>query len=53
VNIAAMQVGRDTAGGQAVSVLTLDSVPAAGVIEDVAREIGARSVHLVDLSESE
>jgi D-3-phosphoglycerate dehydrogenase len=51
VNIAAMQVGREVAGGPAVSVLTLDSVPPAAVIEDVAREIGARSAHLVDLSD--
>ena len=51
VNIAAMQVGRDVAGGQAVSVLTLDSVPPASSIDDVAREIGARSAHLVDLSD--
>ena len=51
VNIAAMQVGRDVAGGQAVSVLTLDSVPPASSIDDVAREIGAQSAHLVDLSD--
>ncbi len=51
VNIAAMQVGREVAGGPAVSVLTLDSVPPAAAIDDVAREIGARSAHLVDLSD--
>jgi D-3-phosphoglycerate dehydrogenase len=51
VNIAAMQVGREVAGGPAVSVLTLDSVPTAAVVDDVAREIGAQSAHLVDLSD--
>jgi D-3-phosphoglycerate dehydrogenase len=51
VNIAAMQVGREVAGGPAVSVLTLDSVPAGPVVDDVAREIGARTAHLVDLSD--
>jgi D-3-phosphoglycerate dehydrogenase / 2-oxoglutarate reductase len=51
VNIAAMQVGRENVGGDAVSVLTLDSAAPAEVVEEVAREVGARSVHLVDLSE--
>ncbi|MEJ2579894.1 MAG: phosphoglycerate dehydrogenase [Kineosporiaceae bacterium] len=50
VNIAAMQVGRENVGGDAVSVLTLDSAAPAEVVEEVAREVGARSVHLVDLS---
>lgn len=51
VNIAAMQVGREAVGGEAVSVLTLDSAAPTAVVDEVAREIGARSAHQVDLSE--
>jgi len=51
VNIAAMQVGRDSEGGVAVSVLTLDSAPAAHVVDDIAREIGASSARLVTLDD--
>jgi len=51
VNIAAMQVARAVEGGQAVSVLTLDSAASQAVLDDVAREIGAISAELVDLSE--
>jgi D-3-phosphoglycerate dehydrogenase len=51
VNIAAMQVARAVEGGQAVSVLTLDSAASQTVLDDVAREIGAISAELVDLSE--
>jgi len=50
-NIAAMQVGRDVEGGEAVSVLTLDTAVGAPVIEQIAREIGARSARLVELSD--
>jgi D-3-phosphoglycerate dehydrogenase len=51
VNIAAMQVGRANEGGVAVSVLTLDSAPGAHVVDDISREIGASSVHLVTLDD--
>ena len=51
VNIAAMQVGRRTVGGEAVSVLTLDSAAPGAVVDEVAREIGARAAHQVDLSD--
>src|SRR5262249_11653871 len=50
VNIAAMQVGRDNAGGQAVSVLTLDDAIPPGMAEEIQREVGASTVRLVDLS---
>ena len=49
VNIAAMQVGRTDQGGEAVSVLTLDGEVPAGVIAEIAVEVGAESVRLVDL----
>ena len=49
VNIAAMQVGRTTEGGSALSVLTLDDAVPVHIAEDVAREVGASAVRLVDL----
>ncbi len=49
VNIASMQVGRTDAGGEAVSVLTLDAVAEQHVIDEIAAEVGARSVRLVTL----
>jgi D-3-phosphoglycerate dehydrogenase / 2-oxoglutarate reductase len=51
VNIAAMQVARGDAGGEAVSVLTLDSTVPAGTLEEVAREVEATSVRVVDLED--
>lgn len=51
VNIAAMQVGRAAEGGVAVSVLTLDSAAPAGVIDEIAREIGASWARLVTLDD--
>jgi D-3-phosphoglycerate dehydrogenase len=51
VNIASMQVGRTDAGGEAVSVLTLDAVAEQHVIDEIATEVGARSVRLVTLAE--
>ncbi len=49
VNIASMQVGRTDAGGEAVSVLTLDARAGQQVIDEIAAEVGARSVRLVTL----
>jgi D-3-phosphoglycerate dehydrogenase len=51
VNIAAMQVARGDAGGEAVSVLTLDSTVPAATLEEVAREVEATSVRVVDLED--
>ena len=51
VNIAAMQVARNVEGGQAVSVLTLDSAASPEVVEAVANEIAAWSVVLVELGD--
>ena len=51
VNIASMQVGRTDAGGEAVSVLTLDAVAPQTVIDDITAEVGARSVRLVSLTD--
>jgi D-3-phosphoglycerate dehydrogenase len=51
VNIAAMQVGRATEGGEAVCVLTLDQSVPPGVVDDLVREVGASAARLVDLTE--
>jgi D-3-phosphoglycerate dehydrogenase len=51
VNIAGMQVSRDTRGGHALGVLTLDSAVPADVVDAIAAAIGARTARAVDLSE--
>ncbi len=49
VNIAGMQVSRAKPGGEALIVLTVDSAIPAEALEQIAKEIGAREVHAVDL----
>ncbi|MDP9221140.1 MAG: phosphoglycerate dehydrogenase [Actinomycetota bacterium] len=51
VNIAGMQVGRDQRGGDAVVALTVDSAIPAGVLSDIAEQIGAETARVVDLSD--
>ncbi|HSE55727.1 MAG TPA: phosphoglycerate dehydrogenase [Nocardioidaceae bacterium] len=51
VNIAGMQVSRDSRGGHALVAMTLDSAVPAGVLDDIAAEIGAINVRQVDLVE--
>ncbi len=51
VNIASMQVSRDTQGGHALVGMTLDSAVPAAVLEEIASEIGAESARAVDLSD--
>ena len=51
VNIGSMQVGRADTGGQAISVLTLDSTVPAGTLDEIAREVDAASVRVVDLED--
>jgi D-3-phosphoglycerate dehydrogenase len=51
VNIAGMQVARSTAGGDALVALTVDSTIPAGVLTDIAGEIGATSARAVDLTD--
>jgi len=50
INIAGMQVGRDKRGGAAVVALTVDSAIPAGVLAEIAEEIGAETARVVDLS---
>ncbi len=49
VNIAAMQIARDVAGGTALSVLTIDSTAPADVLDDIRGRIDAVSLTAVDL----
>ncbi|GAA2363942.1 D-3-phosphoglycerate dehydrogenase [Catellatospora methionotrophica] len=51
VNIAAMQVARREAGGEALMTLTVDSPVAADLLQRAAENIGAVSVSAVDLTE--
>jgi D-3-phosphoglycerate dehydrogenase len=51
VNIAAMQVSRREAGGEALMVLTVDSAIPAEALSEIAQNIGATSARTVDLTE--
>jgi D-3-phosphoglycerate dehydrogenase / 2-oxoglutarate reductase len=51
VNIAGMQVARDTKGGHALVALSVDSVIPADVLEEIGSAIDAASVRGVDLTE--
>jgi D-3-phosphoglycerate dehydrogenase len=49
VNIASMSLSRDTAGGQALTVLNLDSVPAAEALEEIQKNPDIYDVKVVIL----
>jgi D-3-phosphoglycerate dehydrogenase len=49
VNIAAMQVSRRSAGGEALMTLTVDSAVPADLLGEAVREIGAAAASAVDL----
>ncbi|MGH3678784.1 MAG: phosphoglycerate dehydrogenase [Natronosporangium sp.] len=49
VNIAAMQVSRRSAGGEALMALTVDSSVPADILHEAANEIGAAAASAVDL----
>ncbi|MEP7369046.1 MAG: phosphoglycerate dehydrogenase [Dermatophilaceae bacterium] len=51
INIGGMQVARDAAGGQALGVITVDSQIPAAVLSEIAQEIGAMTVRVVDLDQ--
>jgi D-3-phosphoglycerate dehydrogenase len=51
INIAGMQVARDTKGGHALVALSVDSVVPPAVLEEIGRAIDAVSVRAVDLTE--
>jgi D-3-phosphoglycerate dehydrogenase len=49
VNIGGMQVARTDEGGKALVAMTVDSAIPAEVVSAIGREIGADSIHVVDL----
>lgn len=49
VNIASMSLGREMAGGQALTALTLDSVPPASCLEELRSESAVTNVRVVTL----
>src|SRR5205814_6535092 len=49
VNIASMSLSRDTAGGRALTVLNLDSVPPQEVLEEIQRDPDISNVKVVKL----
>ena len=49
VNIASMSLSRDTAGGQALTVLNLDSVPPAEVLDEIQKDPDISNVKVVRL----
>ena len=50
INIAGMQVGRATAGGRALTVLTVDSAVPNATMDTIVAEIGAGYGKAVDLA---
>jgi D-3-phosphoglycerate dehydrogenase / 2-oxoglutarate reductase len=49
VNIANMSLSRDTAGGQALTVLTLDSVPPQAVLDELQKDPDLSNVKVIKL----
>ena len=49
VNIASMSLNRDSAGGQALTVLNLDSVPPPGVLAEIQNDPDISNVRVVKL----
>ena len=49
INIAGMQVARNSAGGEALMALTVDSGVSANVLEDLKKETGSKLVQSVNL----
>ena len=51
INIAGMQVSRDSRGGHALVALTVDSAIPPAVLDAIVSEVGAGSGRTVDLDE--
>ena len=49
VNIANMSLSRDSKGGHALTVLNLDSVPPAGLLEEIQKDPDISNVRVVKL----
>ena len=52
VNIAGAQVGRRSAGGEALMALSLDSAVPADVLAEIGTVIGAAAARTADLTEA-
>jgi len=50
-NIGGMQVARDSAGGEALMVLTVDSRIPAAVLTEISQEIGTITIRVADLDD--
>jgi D-3-phosphoglycerate dehydrogenase len=51
VNIAGMQVSRDTKGGQALVALSVDSAIPADTLTEISSAIDATAIHAVDITD--
>ena len=51
INIAGMQIAREAAGGEALSVLTVDSRVDEDILDRVAQAIDARVMRAIDVVE--
>ena len=49
VNIASMSLSRDAAGGEALTVLNLDSVPPASLLDEIKKDSDISNVRVVKL----
>jgi D-3-phosphoglycerate dehydrogenase len=49
VNIASMSLSRDTVGGYALTVLNLDSIPPAEVLDELRKDADISNVEVVKL----
>ena len=49
VNIASMSLSRDQAGGQALTVLNLDSVPPEAALEEIRKDPDITNIRVVKL----
>jgi D-3-phosphoglycerate dehydrogenase len=49
INIANMSLSRDAVGGKALTVLNLDSVPPAGLLDEIEKDPDISNVRVVQL----
>src|SRR5262249_54773438 len=49
VNIASMSLSRDSVGGQALTILNLDSVPPQALLDEIAKDTDISNVRVVTL----
>ena len=49
VNIASLSLSRDSAGGQALSVFQLDTVPPQGMLDEIGRDADISNIRVIKL----